>query len=320
LRRHGGEVQVLRHNPRQVDPAERGALAQLRSGSVADAVSWYVDTGRIQTRPDHETALEAMVDAWALDVLDGRDAAMYAWRKANVEQLNGLARQRWRDAGHLVGAELAVAGGRRYAAGDWIVTLAPGERGKLVTSERGVVERVAPHDGALVARMDDGRLVRLWGEELNAHRLAHGYATTVHRSQGATVDVAHRFEDGGGRELAYVAMSRARQRSTAWVVADDLEQACEDLMREWSAERRPRWAIDRGTPTVISTAALAQPVVEPSRTQRRERLEAERDALLVMIPPEPRAEIVENSRRLASLERSTRDLEVGRGVWRDTSG
>ena len=69
---------------------------------------------------------------------------------------------------------------------------------------------------------------------------------------------------------------------------------------------------------MISTAALTQPIVEPSPTQRRERLEAERDALLVIIPPEPRTEIVENSRRLASLESSTRDLEVGRGVWRDT--
>ena len=27
---------------------------------------------------------------------------------------------------------------------------------------------------------------------------------TVHRTQGATVDVAHALEDGGGRELAYV--------------------------------------------------------------------------------------------------------------------
>jgi ATP-dependent exoDNAse (exonuclease V) alpha subunit len=165
------------------------------------------------------------------EALDDRDAAMYAWRKANVDQLNNLARQRWRDAGRLAGPELAAAGGRHFAAGDWIVTLAPGKRGKLVTSERGVVERVEPHNSALVARMDDGRLVRLWGEELSAHRLAHGYATTGHRAQGANVDVAHRFEDGGGRELAYVAMSRARERSTAWVVADDLEQACEDLMR-----------------------------------------------------------------------------------------
>ena len=138
----------------------------------------------------------------------------------------------------------------------------------------------------------------------------------MHRAQGATVDVAHRFEDGGGRELAYVAMSRARERSTAWVMADDLEQAYEDLAREWSAERRPRWAIDRGTPAVISTAALMHPIVETM--ERRERLEAERQALLAQILRDSVGELVENARRLAGVERATRNLEAGRGEWRET--
>lgn len=35
--------------------------------------------------------------------------------------------------------------------------------------------------------------------------------------QGATVDRAHVFADGGGRELAYVAMSRARESSQVYV-------------------------------------------------------------------------------------------------------
>ena len=39
----------------------------------------------------------------------------------------------------------------------------------------------------------------------------YGYATTVHRGQGSTTERAHLFADGGGRELAYVAMSRARE-------------------------------------------------------------------------------------------------------------
>lgn len=46
---------------------------------------------------------------------------------------------------------------------------------------------------------------------------------------------AHFLEDGGGRELAYVKMSRARDRSTVYAVADNVQQATEDLVREWSA-------------------------------------------------------------------------------------
>src|SRR5438270_7380434 len=150
-------------------------------------------------------------------------------------------------AGNLTGPALH-GGGRSYQAGDWIVTLALGTDGRTVTSERGIVESVDVRQRSLVARMADGRLERLAGRDLDADRLAHGYAITVHRSQASTVDVAHRLEDNGGRSLAYVSMSRGRECNTVHVVADDLEQAAEDLCREWAVDRRARWAIDTGTP------------------------------------------------------------------------
>jgi len=51
---------------------------------------------------------------------------------------------------------------------------------------------------SLAVRMDDGGAVRtLAGEEIAAHRVAHAFAITVHRSQGSTVDRAHVLEDGG---------------------------------------------------------------------------------------------------------------------------
>ena len=78
--------------------------------------------------------------------------------------------------------------------------------------------------GELAATMDDGRLQRFAGQDLDAGQLAHAYALTVHRAQGSTVARAHALEDGGGRELAYVKMSRAKERSTVYVVADDVDQ------------------------------------------------------------------------------------------------
>jgi ATP-dependent exoDNAse (exonuclease V) alpha subunit len=102
------------------------------------------------------------------------------------------------------------------------VTLAPNREGQLVTSQRGRVQATsAGVDGVarVVAVMDDGHPVVLAGDELDAGRVDYGYALTVHRMQGGTVDVGHRFEDGGGRELAYVALSRGRQANWSWVVA-----------------------------------------------------------------------------------------------------
>jgi ATP-dependent exoDNAse (exonuclease V) alpha subunit len=242
LERHYATVQFLGDNLRQRDPEEREILKELRSGDVERAVDWYLDHDRIHVSPDRDAVLKGMADAWVRDTLAGHDSAMYAWQRRNVDELNELARERWRAAGGLFGPELETAGGRSYQAGDLIVTLSPGR--DTVTSERGHVLEVRPDTQTLIARMDDGRVVHLAGEQADRQHLAHGYATTVHRSQGATVDRAHRLEDGGGRELAYVSMSRAHGPTHTWVAADDRNQAREDLTRDWGKENRVEWAID----------------------------------------------------------------------------
>jgi hypothetical protein len=235
-------------NRRQRDPEERQALAALRDGDVGEAIAFYRRHDRIHAKADRLGALQAAVDAWSADVAFGHAAGLYAWRRANVAELNALARSWMQSTGRLSGPELVCHGGNAYRAGDEVVALAPGRDGTLVTSERAVVEAVQLATGSIDIRTGDGRQVRLTREDAGADRLGYAYATTVHRSQGSTVTRAHLFADGGGRELAYVAMSRARESANAWVVADDVEQAAEDLRRDWSSERTPTWAIDTGLP------------------------------------------------------------------------
>lgn len=178
LERHRPAVHILKDNIRQDDPNERRALADLRAGDVQRAVAWYADEGRIVTASTRTEALDAVVNAWATDFGVGRESAMYAWRRANVEELNRRARARMAADGRLSGPELTAPGGRRYAAGDCIVTLAPGADGRLVTSERGRVLAVDPGAGTLTACMDDGRIQPFAPEETTADRLALGYAVT----------------------------------------------------------------------------------------------------------------------------------------------
>ena len=300
--RYGGAVHVLDENVRQRDPAERAALEQLRSGKVADAVAFYAASDRIVVAPTRDEALHTMVGAWAADALAGLDTTMMAWRRANVAELNKLARLRWAEAGKLSGPELVV-GQVAYAAGDRIVTLAPGAYGQLVTSETGTVSSVGVGAGAgtLVATMADGRSQPFGPDEVAADHLAHGYAVTVHRSQGATVTTAHAFEDGGGRELAYVKISRARERAAVYTVADSVEVAAEELAGLWSSQRRQMWAIDSGTPATEAAAVEASPKVAARMRQalRHGRLAAERDAVAAVIPADPSAHIAHVQRALA---------------------
>jgi conjugative relaxase-like TrwC/TraI family protein len=248
LARHLARVHTLTLNVRQHDPAERRALAELRAGRVERAVSWYAQAGRVVPTQGREGTVETIVAAWAADISAGKEALLLAWRRVDVEALNVTARAAWAELGRLSGPELEAPGGRRYAAGDRVLMLSPEPDGAWVTSEHATVLRVDTASTSLTAVTAGGRVVHLDRDAVGPNRLAHSYALTVHRAQGVTCDTAHVLERGGGRELAYVAMSRARQATHVYVPAGDLDDAAEQLRWSWAAERRQRWATDQGAP------------------------------------------------------------------------
>jgi conjugative relaxase-like TrwC/TraI family protein len=320
--RHPKTVHYLMENRRQHDPDERAALGELRDGDVGRAVSWYETQGRVHAIENRDDAVQAAVDAWARDVAAGQQAALFAWRRTNVAALNQAGREWMATTGRLSGPEMVAPGGLAFQAGDRVVTLAPGPDGSLVTSQRATVEAVDPQAGAIALRTDDGLLVRLAGPEASAERLGYGYATTVHRSQGATVARAHLFADGGGRELAYVAMSRARQSTHIWAVADDVAQAVEDLRRDWTIRRSPAWAIDTGQP--IQTEQPEQAALPAVDSQVRQVAVSRAQAQIAVAALEKvrrpvLEEAVESARMdLQQAKQSRADLDTGQGVYHQT--
>lgn len=320
LRRHKEAVITLGDNVRQLDPAEAQALLALRSGSVPDAVDFYAGAGRLRTAATRTEAIDAAVAAWSDDALAGRDVLLMAWRRENVDGLNRRARAGMDDAGTLSGPELAV-GARAYRAGDQVVTLAPTAGGELATSTRAVVTAVDLATPSLTVRAEDGRTVTLSGPDISRDHLDWGYATTVHRSQGATSARAHLLADGGGRELAYVGMSRAREASFAYVVADDLDQAKEDLVAEWSSIRRPRWVIDMAAPAPDEQIARV-PTEDQARrlAYRRALITAQYDAAIAAAPRGVARELAEAGTALRALEAERADLLAGRGAYRGAVG
>jgi hypothetical protein len=258
-----------------------------------------------------------MVDAWAADTATGHDTLMLAWRRASVADLNRLARVRAEQAGWLTGPDLQTPGGRGYAVGDLVVTLAPNHEGELVTSQRGRVSAINQLAKALTMLTDDGRNVTLAGAvALDQNHLAHGYALTVHREQGDTADRTHYLGEGGGRELAYVAMSRARGPSVVHAVADDVAQAIEDITRDWSLDRNQGW--------ITRTAAIGVDqsiqTLRDDPEARRARLIAELDALEHHAPPDVIAELIAARTELDRLRQDRDDLAGGTGRWQDTPG
>ncbi len=179
-----------------------------------------------------------------------------------------------------------MPGGRRYAVGDRIVALAPDPIAGIVTSERFTIAAIRP-DVILAQAADDGRQVMLLGESLDAKHVDHAYAVTVHRSQGATYDRAHVLAAGGGRELAYVALSRARDGTAIHTTADDFDQAVDDLQADWGVERHQRW--------VSETRAEVGFEAEPTH-----------------------ASVHEAELRLSSRRHQLAQLRAGAGPWKDS--
>jgi conjugative relaxase-like TrwC/TraI family protein len=298
--RHPNHLWALTDNLRQRDAAERHALDHLRAGHVTSAVNWYREHGRLHAAPSKEMAMHEMVKAWAGDVAQGREALLVAYHRDSVEALNRAAREAWKKLGKLSGPELDAPGDRSYRAGDRVITLAPGQGGAWVTSQRAVITSVDQGTRSLVALTPEGKSLHLRPEDLAGDKLAYAYAITAHRSQGSTVDITYALEDGGGRELAYVAMSRARGESHVHVVAPDLSQAASRLVWAWGDERRQAWAIGNDPEKAL---------VE---------LFAERTELSRSLPPDLSHQIDHARRQSDTVERDIVDLYDGTGRWANT--
>ncbi|MFL4969867.1 MAG: Ti-type conjugative transfer relaxase TraA, partial [Xanthobacteraceae bacterium] len=133
-----------------------------------------------------------------------------AHTRADVQALNDGIRAGLKERGELQDEAPfeARAGARTFAAGDRVVFL---ENSRELGVKNGTLGTVLEaRDGRLTARLDEGgRAVTIAAIGYDA--VDHGYATTIHKAQGITVDRA--FVVGSGsmdRHMTYVALTRHR--------------------------------------------------------------------------------------------------------------
>lgn len=228
--RHGAaEIAEVR---RQREGWQRDATRELATGRTGDALGRCERAGGVQGHGSQEEARAAVVTGWAA----GRHRSphesriMLAHTRADVAELNRLARDAMRGAGAL-GTEHQVqteAGPRAMAAGDRVMFLrneralgAWNGRGGVAVKNGtlgtlGTVAAIEAEGQRLTVRLDGpgggegGRSVTFYLRDYG--HLEHGYAATVHKAQGVTVDHAHVLAGAGmDRHMAYVALTRHRE-------------------------------------------------------------------------------------------------------------
>ena len=275
----------LTENRRQVEPWEREALAHLRSGAVEPAIDAYVRADRISLTGSAESARERMVEDWWRSWRAGENAAMYALRRSDVEDLNRRARARLDEAG-LLGTDRVTAAGREFAEGDHVMCTKNDRRLGVRNGTRSSVASVDISTDAVA--LANG--VILPADYLEAGHLTHSYAATVHKSQGATVDRAFLLgSDTLYREAGYVGLSRARQATQLYVVAREPDPTRPpevdpilQTIRQLSQSKAQALAVDQLDPSAMSPIAQ-----QTNRGAEREALLADPPAWLTQALGEP---------------------------------
>jgi hypothetical protein len=159
-----------------------------------------------------------------------------------VRVLNEAARLRVRAAGDL-GDDVRLMverGERSFASGDRVMFL-QNERGLGVKNGTlGAIEQVSAQ--SMTVQTDDGRSVHFDFKDYN--RIDHGYAATIHKAQGVTVDRVHVLATPGmDAHASYVALSRHRDGMELHYGRDDFANP-DRLRRTLSRDRAKDMASD----------------------------------------------------------------------------
>jgi voltage-gated potassium channel Kch len=216
----------LHENRRQRHGWDRDALDQLRSGDAQQFIAAYRAQGRFVTGPNAAQVRGQLVaDWWAAFRTQGTEALMSAPRRAEGDDLNRRARRVMAEEGRLDGPTLFVAD-RPFQHGDLVMTRINDSHLGVRNGTRRWVDTVDPANNTLTLTTVDGARVTLGADYLNKSgertgpALQHGYAATIHKSQGKSAEYNFvRGDDSVFRELAYAAASRHRETSIFYVVA-----------------------------------------------------------------------------------------------------
>jgi len=240
--RHGGvEIHEVR---RQREEWQRDATRDLANGRTGNAIAAYDRHGMVHSAESREQARGDLIDRWDRDRQASPDSSriILAHTNAEVRDLNEAARERMREAGDL-GEEVRVTverGKRSFAAGDRVMFL-QNERGLDVKNGTlGTVEQISTQ--SMTVRTDDGRSIAFDLKDYD--RIDHGYAATIHKAQGMTVDRTHVLATPGmDAHGSYVALSRHRDGMDLHYGRDDFASR-DRLVNTLSRDRAKDMATD----------------------------------------------------------------------------
>lgn len=233
------------------DTDQAEASLGLREGNP-DALALYA--GRGWVRGGHrEQMLTDAVQAFLADTEAGRRSLVIASSNTDVDTMNEIIRADRIAAGVVdTSRETRVARGDVVGAGDTVIAR---KNQKLFTDDSKFLGRVMNGQlftvtgitdaGDLAVRDQNTGIDQLIPASYADKSVHLGYASTIHRVQGATVDTTHAVVDTAvDRAGLYVAMTRGKHENRAYAV-------CETNVDPFAEDGHVHSAGDREAPTPL---------------------------------------------------------------------
>ena len=250
--RHGAvEIMDIR---RQQEDWQREATRELATGRTSEAIGRYAEAGFVHAAETREAARAELVDGWDRDRQHYPDASRIILTHTNdeVRALNEAVRDRLKSGGAL-GVEVAITverGEGMFAENDRVMFLRNERSIGVKNGSLGTVQNVDRMRMAVM--LDDGRSVAFDLKDY-AH-VDHGYAATIHKAQGMTVDRVQLLATPGiDTHSTYVALSRHRESVDLHYGHDDFTTQ-NKLVRAASRERGKDMASDYRVPEPAKAA------------------------------------------------------------------
>lgn len=198
---------------RQREEWMRKASLDLARGNVEKALAAYNSNARITGQRLKAEAVESLIADWNHSYDPAKTTLILAHLRRDVRMLNVLAREKLVERGVVGDGHVfkTADGIRQFDVGDQIVFLKNETSLGVKNGMIGHVVAAAP--SRIVAVTGEGEHRRhVVVEQRFYNSLDHGYATTIHKSQGATVDRVKVLASLSlDRHLTYVAMTRHRE-------------------------------------------------------------------------------------------------------------
>jgi Ti-type conjugative transfer relaxase TraA len=266
LRQHHGSAEISEITRQRTD-WQRHAARDLAEGRFAEAVAAFDRAGAITWTQDQVDARVALVAAWRRDTAAEPDATrfVFAYTNRDVDALNTELRQVRRDRGELLGPDVRFEtrhGPAAFAPGDRVQFTDTLKAARIYNGNVGTITDINEMTGVIRARMDftaagQGREVVWSASEFIGFR--HGYAGTIYKGQGKTLDHTYLYHTHHWRAAAsYVALTRQRESAQVFVAretARDALQLARQMAREEIKAASVAWAtFDELTPALRERA------------------------------------------------------------------